>query len=339
LTSGAGERERGDDRSRDGEARFRPVASPYAHRGRIRQRIEGTACVTTATRESAGSTSRGSPDKRQRSVASQDVDVDDQRLGSTIRAIRIRRRWRQSDLAKAADVSPSLVSRLERGRIGNVPIDTLRRVLAALDVRLDLVPRWRGGELDRLLNARHSALHEDVSTWLARHYPEWIVAPEVSFSIQGERGIVDMLLWHPARRALVVVELKTDIVDVNELLGTHDRKRRLARRIARERDWPAEMVASALIVAESRTNRRRLEAHEAMIRNSLPDDGRRFRAWLRDPSGGCDARLFWIPTDAAGAVRARVRVRPAAQVRPEATARGADPSGNLKRSRGTIAAG
>jgi len=236
--------------------------------------------------------------------------VDDQRLGSTIRAIRIRRRWRQSDLAKAADVSPSLISRLERGRIGNVSLDTLRRVLAALDIRLDLLPRWRGGELDRLLNARHSALHEDVSTWLAKRYSEWIVAPEVSFSIQGERGIVDMLLWHPARRALVVVELKTDIVDVNEMLGTHDRKRRLARRIAQERGWPAEMVASVLIVSEGRTNRRRIEAHDAMIRNSLPDDGRRLRAWLRDPSGGCDARLFWAPAGARRPVRARVRVPP-----------------------------
>jgi transcriptional regulator with XRE-family HTH domain len=233
--------------------------------------------------------------------------VDDQRLGSTIRLLRIRRRWRQSDLAKAANVSRSLISRLERGQIGKVQLDTLRRVLAALDVRLDLLPRWRGGELDRLLNARHSALHEDVSRWLAKRHSRWVVAPEVSFSIQGERGIVDMLLWHPARRAVAVIELKTDIVDVNELLGTHDRKRRLARRIAAERGWPAELVGSAVIVADGRTNRRRVEAHEAMTRNSLPDDGRRLRAWLGDPSSGCDARLFWVPVEVKRAIGSRVR--------------------------------
>jgi len=206
-------------------------------------------------------------------------------------------------------VSASLVSRLERGRLGNVPLDTTRRVLAAIDIRLDLLPRWRGGELDRLLNARHSALHEDVARWLARRYPAWLVAPEVSFSIYGERGIVDMLAWHPARRALIVIELKTDIVDVNELLGTFDRKRRLASRIARERGWPAEIVACALILLDGRTNRRRIEAHEAMIRNSLPDDGRRLRAWLEDPIGGCNARLYWPSARRDGSQSARSRVR------------------------------
>jgi hypothetical protein len=67
-------------------------------------------------------------------------------------------------------------------------------------------------------------------------------------------------------------------------------------------------VASAVIVLDTRTNRRRIEAHESMIRNSLPDDGRRLRAWLDDPSGGCDARLFWLQPRASDQ-RARTRVR------------------------------
>jgi transcriptional regulator with XRE-family HTH domain len=226
----------------------------------------------------------------------------DWRVGAALRAVRIRRGWRQVDVAAAAGVSDSLISRLERGRIDNVPIETVRRVLATLDIRLDLVPRWRGGDLDRLLNARHSALHEEVARWLADRYPDWIAAPEVSFSIAGERGVIDMLAWHPARRALLVIELKTEIVDVNELLGIHDRKRRLARRIGRDRAWPAEIVGSALVVVASRTNRRRIDAHQAALRNSLPDDGRRLRAWLADPSGGCDAQLLWAPA-ASSSVR------------------------------------
>jgi transcriptional regulator with XRE-family HTH domain len=235
--------------------------------------------------------------------------VEDIRVGAVLRAVRIRRRLRQADVGDAAGVSDSLVSRLEHGRFDNVSIETVRKVLAVLDIRLDLVPRWHGGDLDRLLNARHSALHEDVARWLADRYPGWVVAPEVSFSIYGERGVIDILAWHPARRALLVIELKTDIVDVNELLGTLDRKRRLAKQIARERGWPAELVGSVLIVAAGRTNRRRLEAHEAALRNSLPDDGRRLRAWLSDPVGGCDAQLMWTSTRAGArpAVQRRVR--------------------------------
>jgi hypothetical protein len=36
----------------------------------------------------------------------------------------------------------------------------LRRIAEALEMRVDVTVRWRAGELDRLLNARHSALHE-----------------------------------------------------------------------------------------------------------------------------------------------------------------------------------
>jgi hypothetical protein len=42
------------------------------------------------------------------------------------------------------------VSLIERGHLDTLSLRTMRRVAAVLDVRLDLVARWRGGELDRL---------------------------------------------------------------------------------------------------------------------------------------------------------------------------------------------
>ena len=116
-----------------------------------------------------------------------------------------------------------------------MPLDVIRAICATLDIRLDLQPRWRGGDLDRMMSRRHSSLHESVTRAIAAAFPEWEIAPEVSFSIYGERGVIDLLLWHPGRRALLVIELKTDIVDVGEMLGTLDMKRRLAWQIAEER--------------------------------------------------------------------------------------------------------
>ncbi len=162
--------------------------------------------------------------------------VDDLRLGAIARAVRVRQRLRQRDVAAMAHVSTSTVCRLERGHLESLSVATVRRVAEVLDVRVDMVGRWRGGELDRLMNARHSALHESV----ARHFeplPEWLVRPEATFSVYGERGAVDLLCWHAGRRALLVVELKTEIVDVNELLGTLDRKRRLGPAAAKEHGW------------------------------------------------------------------------------------------------------
>jgi ribosome-binding protein aMBF1 (putative translation factor) len=40
--------------------------------------------------------------------------LNDQRFGAIVRVLRVRRRWRQVDLARRAGVSQSVVSRIER---------------------------------------------------------------------------------------------------------------------------------------------------------------------------------------------------------------------------------
>jgi transcriptional regulator with XRE-family HTH domain len=84
--------------------------------------------------------------------------VEDIRLGSVIRALRLRRGWTQVKLAGAAQLSPAAISRLERGRVDATTLAVLRRVFGAMDARIDLVPRWHGGDLDRLVDARHAGM-------------------------------------------------------------------------------------------------------------------------------------------------------------------------------------
>jgi len=226
--------------------------------------------------------------------------MDDLRVGAAIRAVRIRRGWRQADVAQRAGSSVTAVSRVERGQLDGMPLATLRRIAAALDIRVDLVPRWRGADLDRLLNAGHAEMHE----WLAHYFdrlPGWVCAPEVSFAVFGERGVIDILAWHPGRRALLIIELKTDIVDVNDLIGSADRRTRLARTIVADRGWDPATVSVWVVVAPSRTNRRRVVAHKAMLRAAFPTDGRGIRAWLLDPRGRVAALSFW-PDSHAGKV-------------------------------------
>jgi transcriptional regulator with XRE-family HTH domain len=219
--------------------------------------------------------------------------VSDQRLGATVRRVRIKLGWRQEDLAAKARVSQATVSRLERGHLGTLSLDAIRRVAASVDVYVTVLPRWRGGDLDRLLNAGHSLLHNEVAAMFRAEFPDWTIAPEVSFSIYGERGVIDLVAWHPGRRALLIIELKTDIADVNELLGTFDRKRRLAWQVAKERGWDPVTVSGWLVVAPSRTNRARIKAHAAVLRAALPLDGPAIRAWLRDPIGSVSAMSSW----------------------------------------------
>ena len=171
-------------------------------------------------------------------------------------------------------------------------LHSLRQVGEALGIQIVLDARWRGGELDRLMNARHSAFHERVARYLSS-LPGWVFEPEVSFAIWGERGVIDVLAWHPERRALLVIELKTQLVDIQETVGTLDRKRRLARRVAAQRGWTPRVVAAWLLIADSATNRRRVAAHRAMLRAAFPVDGREMRHWLSDPAGDVRALSFW----------------------------------------------
>jgi transcriptional regulator with XRE-family HTH domain len=233
--------------------------------------------------------------------------VDDARVGSVLRAVRIKRGWRQADVASRARVSDATVSRFERGHLES--LSALRRVATALDVRMDLVPRWRGGDLDRMLNAGHAALHEHVSRWFALRHRAWQVQHEVSFSIWGERGVIDVLAWQERAAALLVIELKTAVVDVNELLGTLDRKRRLAPRIARERGREPAAIGVALVILDTSTNRRRVAAHAAVLRSTLANTPRELRAWLQRPRGSCAAIVFVTPTHVGRAIRPVSRVR------------------------------
>lgn len=239
--------------------------------------------------------------KSRRSDRLQIPPMDDMRFGAAIRAARIRRGWRQIDLAKAAGVSTGTITRLERGHAGRMTIEMVRRVAAVLDIRVELLPRSRAADLDRLVNAKHAALAEAVVARL-RRVRGWEVRPEVSFSVWGERGIVDVLAWHAGRSALLVIELKTEIVDVGELLGTLDRKRRLGREIAAPIGWRPATVSAWLSVGDGMTNRRRITAHSATLRAALPDDGRQLRSWLLDPAGEVRALTF-VSDGHPGAVR------------------------------------
>ncbi len=217
--------------------------------------------------------------------------MDDQRIGSAFRAIRIRRQWTQDEVGRNAGVSRYLVGRVERGRLSGVPLGTLRAIAIAIDARFDTILRWHGGDLGRLLNARHSAMHEAVARLFA-DLDGWTAEPEVSFSIFGERGVIDVLAWHPIRRILLVIELKTELVDVNDLMGSVDRKRRLALEIAHQRGWDPVSVSTWVVVADGTTNRRAVGTYSTTLRSKFPSDGSALAHWLCDPSGRIDALGF-----------------------------------------------
>ena len=133
------------------------------------------------------------------------------------------------------------------------------------------------------MNAAHATLHESVAAHLSTT-AGWIWLPEVTFANYGERGVIDILAWHAESRSLLIIELKTELVDPQGLVATMDRRVRLGSQIAKR-------------MAGSRATRQRL-GHRAqeprraptpstnmkpLLDRAFPSDGRTMRGWLRDP--------------------------------------------------------
>jgi transcriptional regulator with XRE-family HTH domain len=232
--------------------------------------------------------------------------MDSVRFGRQVRALRHRKGWRQEDLARAAKVSRSAVARVEQGLAERVTVATLEQIARPLAARLICRLDWNGEALDRLLDADHAALVERVVRILAAH--GWLCATEVSFSIFGERGSIDILAFHPNERALLIIEVKSVIPDVQATFVALDRKVRLALRIAQERGWLGRSVGRLLVVRERRTARRRVAAHAATFANALPDRGWAIRHWLARPTSAHPlAGLWFLSGDTQAVVRHRVR--------------------------------
>jgi transcriptional regulator with XRE-family HTH domain len=221
--------------------------------------------------------------------------VDDQRIGRILRALRHRLGWRQADVADKAGVSQDVVSRAELGGIDGVSTPTLRALAKALGAEVVVTIRWRGAELDRLLDEGHATLVGTVVTLLAA--AGWEVHTEVSYSIYGERGSIDVLAWHAATRSLLVVEVKTDLVSVEETIRTLDAKVRLAPEIVAERfGWEPRFRSHLLVLPDRSTQRRQVARHGAVLDRAFGIRGRDVRSWLAAPGRSIGGLLFLPPT-------------------------------------------
>ena len=233
------------------------------------------------------------------------------RLGAAVRAERRRRRLRQSDVAARAGLSQQTVSALEHGQLDSFTFYSIRAICRALEISVELSIRTRGPEPDSLLDARHAALVQAV---VARLAPGWIVMLEFSFSEFGERGCVDVLAWHPAHRALLLIEVKSEIVDVQVLLRSMDVKTRIVPAlVSKTRGWRPRHLGSILVLPDESAARRAVDRYGAIFHAALPARTVEIRQWVQSPEGPLRGICFLSSTPARRAIRnpgSHGRVRP-----------------------------
>ena len=219
--------------------------------------------------------------------------MDDTRLGRLIRVLRHRRGWRQADLARQAGVGPRAISKLEAGRLGPVPVATIRAVVATFGLSYEGGIRGLGAGEDRLLDERHAGLLGRCAGWLGTI--DWETRAEVSYSEWGERGSVDLLAWQPATASLIVIEIKTELASIEATLRKLDEKVRLASAIVRRFGWRPSTVSRLLVLPDDTTQRRHVRDHAAVLDGAYPLRTRAVRAWCKAPAGSMAGLMFLAP--------------------------------------------
>ena len=207
-------------------------------------------------------------------------------------------------------MSRGAVARIEQGRADGLTVRSLERLAAALGARVYVRLSWNGEGLDRLLDARHAATVEQVVRILRS--AGWLVATEVSFNEFGERGSYDILTFHAPTAALLVIEVKTVVPDVQGTLSTFDRKVRLAPVVARRLGWRQATTSRLLVMVDTRTSRRRVALLAETFEASFPDRAWAVRRWIAAPDAGAPLRGVWFLSSGSEAV-ATQRVRRSAR--------------------------
>jgi transcriptional regulator with XRE-family HTH domain len=237
--------------------------------------------------------------------------MNDTQVGSVFRAVRLRRGLTQSEVGAAAGLGRSTVSSIELGNVEQASLRTARAIARVLGISLTVDARWRGAEATRLLEERHGALVREVAAVLAGLGFE--VRVEYTFNIWGERGSIDVLAWHPLLRAVVAIEVKTRLVDFQDLLASTDRKRRLLATICGQESWNAEAIGSVLVLPEESWARHAVRRFVPILDTAFPARTVQVRRWLLRPIG--DLRGIWfLSNDGLGSTIRRpggpMRVRP-----------------------------
>ena len=144
----------------------------------------------------------------------------------------------------------------------------------------------------------------------------WEVRLEYGFNHYGDRGSVDILAWHPGERVLLIIEVKSRLTDLQDMLNSLGRKMRVVPPIV-ARDGRAPVATGCLLAILGTTaNRRVVAQHPQTFSATFPDRGADVIRRLRRPTDPLRGLWFVAPRTIVG-VR-RQRVRPQAEPLPPA---------------------
>jgi transcriptional regulator with XRE-family HTH domain len=189
-------------------------------------------------------------------------------FGSAIRSLRRAFGLSQAELGLRVGRSQAFISAVEAGDPA-LRIDMAAELCDALGATLVF------GVESRLLSGserQRDAGHARCSGHVVRRLVAagWLVNTEVQIGTRERPGWIDVLAFHPTAEILLVIEVKTELLDVGAVdrqLGWYEREAIVA---ARRFGWRPRMVAAALLLLATEEVDRRLSENRVVLGEAFP---------------------------------------------------------------------
>jgi transcriptional regulator with XRE-family HTH domain len=177
--------------------------------------------------------------------------------------------WTQAELGQRAHVSQSFVSRVEHALVPDLSLVDASRLLDAMGARLSIgvsAPFLVDRELQR--DPGHARCTAFVTAQLQRD--RWVTATEVEIGGDRSRGWIDVLAYHPDRRLMLVIEIKTEVRDLGAIERTLGWYEREAWTTGRRLGWRPRQITGCLLLLATEMNNARIKDNQAAFTAGFP---------------------------------------------------------------------
>ena len=188
----------------------------------------------------------------------------------------------RQELAGRVGVTASYIGQIERG-MANPSVALIEAIADALglDLQLDVRPPvFPGG------SHVGDALHARCSAYVDRHLRAlgWVTAREVEIVQGRSHGWIDLLAFDLRTGVLMILEVKTRLVDLGALERQMAWYERSARQSALRLGWRPRRSASAVVALASDEVDRVVRAHRDLLSLAFPVRAREIARGLAEPS-------------------------------------------------------
>jgi hypothetical protein len=177
-------------------------------------------------------------------------------------------------------MAASTVWRVEAGELPGVTVATAGRLLGELGILVE----FRSPYVARS-HLQRDAAHARCSAYVRRRLEAsgWRVAHEVEVGSARSRGFIDILASHRDSGVAMVIEIKTELVDLGEVQRTLGWYERESWAETRRLGWKQRGVVGVVARLATEVNEGAIQENRVLLQQWCPTRARQLNEWMSRP--------------------------------------------------------